>query len=108
MQNWIKSISAVAKKDCFVQVHLKFESRFISMIRQNVALKRDSFFVPCHLWRDSEMSEHVSHQGLVIFEVFITVGAHLKITEKVKIRNLMKERFKYRTCPTTCSWIMGR
>jgi hypothetical protein len=31
-----------------------------------------------HLGRDAEVAEHVAHQCLVVFEIFITVGAHLE------------------------------
>jgi hypothetical protein len=30
-----------------------------------------------HLGSDAEVAEHVAHQGFVVLEVFITVGAHL-------------------------------
>ncbi len=31
-----------------------------------------------HLGRDAEVAEHVAHQRLVVFEIFITEGAHLE------------------------------
>ena len=31
-----------------------------------------------HLGRDTEVAEHVAHQRLVVFEIFITVCAHLE------------------------------
>lgn len=34
-----------------------------------------------HLGGDPEVTEHVAHQGFVVFEGFITDGAHLKLKE---------------------------